>query len=261
MPNYSLSLGFFYTDVPLVERFALARQAGFTAVEFFWPGDDADFAEIARAQRAAGVSVQLFNMDEGDYAKGERGFAANPLRRDVWRRQLETALALADAVGCPRINALTGDYLDEFMHAEQQECLVENLKWAAPLAAARGVELLLEPLNAVTHPTYVCQTTTDALDIMRLVDESNVRLQYDFFQVQRGEGDVVHRFRSLLPDISHIQIGDSPDRGAPGTGELNYAFILEQVDAAGFEGFVGLEYKTGGDESAALAWLPVDLRQ
>lgn len=260
MPRYSLSLGFFYTEVPLLERFQLARDTGFSAVEFFWPSAGEDFADIARARAAAGVEVVLFNMDEGDYAKGERGFAANPERVDVWRRQLDVALDLAEAVGCPRINALTGDYLGADRHAEQLDCLVENLRWAAPRAAERGVDLLLEPLNAVTHPTYVCQTTTDALDVMRLVGEPNVLLQYDFFQVQRGEGDVVHRFRTLLDQVSHIQIGDSPDRGAPGTGELNYDYILEQVDAAGYQGFVGLEYKTGGDPAAALAWLPVDQR-
>ncbi len=260
MPRYSLSLGFFYDHVPLVERFALARAAGFGAVEFWWPSAGEDLADVARAQRDAGVEVVLFNMDEGDYAKGERGFAANPDRVDTWRAQLDVALDLADAVGCPRINALVGDYLPGDRRAEQLDCLVENLRWAAPRAAERGVDLLLEPLNIVTHPVYACTTTTEALEVMRQVDAPNVLLQYDFFQVQRGEGDIVHRFRTLLDQISHVQIGDSPDRFAPGTGELNYDYILEQVDASGYRGFVGLEYKTGGDPEAALAWLPRDQR-
>lgn len=255
MPRYSLSLGFFFTDAPLAERFGLARDAGFSAVEFFWPVES-DFAKIAEAQRAAGVEVVLFNMDEGEYAHGERGYAATPDRVDAWRQQLDIALDLAEGVGCPRINALTGNYDPRWKRAEQVDCLVENLRWAAPRAAARGVDILLEPLNAVTHPEYVCQTTTHALDVMKRVSEPNVLIQYDFFQVQRGEGDVVHRFRELFDVIGHVQIGDSPDRGAPGTGELRYDYILEQVDAAGYRGHVGLEYRTGGDEQAALAWLP-----
>lgn len=255
MPHYSLSLGFFFVDVPLTERFALAREAGFRAVEFFWPIEP-DFARIARAQRDAEVDVVLFNMDEGDYAHGERGFAAVPDRADDWRAQFDRALDLAEAVNCPRINALTGNFESRWDPAEQVDCLVDNLRWAAPRASARGVDILLEPLNAVTHPQYVCRTTTDALDVMKRVGEPNVLIQYDFFQIQRGEGDVVHRFRELLDVIGHVQIGDSPDRGAPGTGELRYEYILEQVDAAGYVGHIGLEYKTGGDEQAALAWLP-----
>lgn len=260
MTAFALNLGFFFDDAPLLKRFGLAREAGFSAVEFWWPTHGESFEAIGQASSAAGLDVVLFNMDEGDYAKGERGYAAAPDRVTRWREQLDAALELAEIVQCPRINTLTGDWLSPDRHGEQLDCLIENLAWAAPRAAARGIDLLLEPLNAVTHPTYICQTTTDALEIMDRVGAPNLLLQYDVFQIQRGEGDVVHRMRTLMDRIGHIQIGDSPDRGAPGTGELNYDFILDQIDAAGYRGHVGLEYKTGGDPVQALAWLPRALR-
>lgn len=256
MPKYSLNLGFFYADVPLVERIAQARKDGFSAIEFWWPAG-VDHEQIAEAVREAGVSVELFNMDEGDYARGERGFAGDPDRRDLWRTSLREALDLAAAVQCPRINALTGDARADLTRSEQLDCVVENLAWAAPIAAAQGVTLLLEPLNAATHPTYLCRTTREALDLMDRVGAPNVLLQYDVYQAQRGEGDIVETIRTNLDRIAHIQIADSPSRAAPGTGELNFPFILKAIDDMGYEGYIGLEYKPEGD---ALGWLPFDER-
>ena len=259
MPRYSASLGFFFTDVPLVQRFALARDAGFRAVEFFWPADD-DPSDIARAREAAGIDVVLFNMDEGDYAGGERGFLGNPDRRDAWRASLMTALDLAEAVGCPRINALTGNALSPDRRAEQLDCIVENLAWAAPLAAERGVALLLEPLNAATHPDYLCRRTSEALELIDRVGMPNVALQYDVYQAQRGEGDIVATIRGTLDRISHIQIADAPSRAAPGTGELNFPYILGEIDASGYAGFVGLEYQPAPAPADPFSWLPFDQR-
>ncbi len=257
MPRYSLNLGFFFTDRPLTERFAAAQEAGFTAVEFFWPSG-VPTEDIVAAQRAHGLEVVLFNMDEGDYANGDRGFSGDPARIDGWRQSLIAALDLAEAVNCPRINALTGNAITPEDRDRQLDCVVENLRWAAPLAAERGIELLLEPLNAATHPTYLCRRTDEALALMERVGAPNVRLQYDVYQAQRGEGDIVATIQAHLAAISHIQIADSPSRAAPGTGELNFDFILGQIDAMGYEGRVGLEYTPDGDDP--LAWLPRELR-
>jgi hydroxypyruvate isomerase len=259
MPRYSASLGFFFTEVPLEQRFQLARDAGFRAVEFFWPVDG-DNAVLAAAREAAGVDVVLFNMDEGDYKGGERGFTGNPERRDAWRTSLVSALELADAVRCPRINALTGNALSEGRRSEQLECIVENLQWAAPLAAERGVCLLLEPLNAATHPVYLCRRTDEALALMDAIDEPNVLLQYDVYQAQRGEGDIVATIRTTIDRIAHIQIADSPTRAAPGTGELNFPFILSEIDATGYTGHVGLEYQPDNTAEDPFAWLPREER-
>ena len=259
MTRYSASLGFFYTDEPLGLRFSRAREAGFTAVEFFWP-TETDFEELARAQAAAGVSVALFNMDEGDYANGERGFAGNPQRRDAWRASLDRALQLAELVHCPNINALVGNALSPKSRASQLECSVDNLKWAAPRAADVGVALLIEPLNAPTHPDYLCRRTSEALELLAQIDEPNVRLQYDVYQAQRGEGDVVATIRANIDVIAHIQIADSPTRAAPGTGELNFPYILKEIAASGYTGYVGLEYQPDPSADDPFAWLPREER-
>lgn len=165
MPRYSASLGFFFTDVPLTARFARAREAGFGAVEMFWPGDVA-VAGLVAAQRAAGVQIAAFNLNEGRYELGERGFAAVPERRDWWRKELESALALAEALDCRRVNVLAGDVPAAADRDSYRHCLVGNLRWAAPRAADLDVTLLVEPLNHVTHPRALCQRTADVLRVL-----------------------------------------------------------------------------------------------
>ncbi len=199
-------------------------------------------------------------MDEGDYAAGERGFVGDPDRRADWRASLMAALDLATAVQCPRINALTGNALSPDRREEQLDCIVENLAWAAPLADERGVALLLEPLNAATHPDYLCRTTREALALMDRVGAPNVLLQYDVYQAQRGEGDIVATIRATLDRIAHIQIADAPSRAAPGTGELNFPYILSEIDAAGYRGYVGLEYQPAPPPADPFAWLPREQR-
>jgi hydroxypyruvate isomerase len=259
MPRYSVSLGFFFTDVPLTARFARAREAGFGAVEMFWPGD-VTVADLVAAQRAAEVEVVLFNLNEGRYELGERGFAAVPERQHWWRRELEAALALAMRLDCHRVNVLAGDVPVAGMRDSYRDCLVDNLRWAAPRAADLDVTLLVEPLNHVTHPRALCQRTADVLHVLDQVAEPNVGLQYDVFHAQRSEGNIVDTMRAQVSRIGHIQIADVPSRSAPGTGELNFPYILREIDRLDYDGYVGLEYQPPAGGADPFDWLEVSLR-
>lgn len=254
MPDFSLSLGYFFTDVPVAARFSRARAAGFSAVEMFWPGSQSP-AELAAARSAAGTDVVLFNMNEGNYARGDRGFACRPERRPWWREQLAAALDLASALGCPRINVLPGKTDPGARRASYLECFAENLCWAAPQAAERGVSLLIEPLNHLTHPDQLCRRTTDVLEVIRLVGCDNVRLQYDVYHAQRSEGNIIDTLREHMDVIGHIQIADVPTRSAPGTGELNFAAILNEIDALRYPGYVGLEYQPPAPPTDPFGWM------
>jgi hydroxypyruvate isomerase len=247
MTRYSLSLSFFFTDQPLENRIARAAQAGFKAVEFFWP-QETSFSSIKNALNRHEVELALFNMNEGNYLRGERGFASDPDQVGRWRSSLDQALELAALTSCPNVNVLTGDWINGVPKMKQMETLTENLAWAAPRAFEAGTRLLIEPLNVVTHPNFVCTTTHKSVEIIEAVRNhgqnlENILLQFDVYQVARGEGNIVASLKDLMPRIGHIQIADSPDRGEPGTGELNYEYILTEIDRAGYQGFVGLEYK------------------
>ncbi|GAA2179207.1 TIM barrel protein [Brooklawnia cerclae] len=251
--RYSLSIGWFCTDVPVPARFDRARQLGFRAVEMFWPGEPAE--ELRRAQRRSGVDVALVNMFEGDYAAGDRGFACDPARRETWREALDRALDLATDLSCRRVNVLTGDVPRGRTRAEAQDCVLENLDWAAPRATDRGVTLLIEPLNHLTHPHYLCQRTSDVLAILDELDRAGVALQYDLFHAQCSEGNLIGTLRQSLPRIGHVQLADVPTRSAPGTGEINFGNVLGELAELGYEGFVGLEYDPSQVEDP-FAWLP-----
>jgi hydroxypyruvate isomerase len=254
-PNLSL----LYNEVPFLERFDRAAAAGFGAVEFLFPYE---YGVSAVQQKLAEHNLRsvLFNINPGDPQAGERGALGNPARRDFFRQTLAEALEYAAAFGCPRIHVMTGNRLPGYHFAAQIECALENLAWAAPLAAAAGVTLLIEPLNAIDMPGYLIHSTADGMQIVRGANHPNVRLQYDLYHTQMTEGNLIQTMTALWPHIGHIQISDVPGRHQPGTGEINYPAIFAALERLGYEGYIGLEYRPQGETDASLAWLPREQR-
>lgn len=250
--NYSVSLGWFFTDLPLLDRFQVAKEAGFQAVEMFWTDEDPQ--RVAEAAAQAGVRVVLFNMNEGDYAAGDRGFACDPYRRDEWRQDLDRALVLAKALGCRRINVLSGDVPPGQTREEAHDVMAENLRWAAPRAEATGVTLVVEPLTHLTHPIHLCQRTEDVLHLLDKVGDERIKLQFDTFHAQSSEGNLITTIREHIDRIGHIQVADVPTRAQPGTGEINFTNLLRAIADAGYDGHIGLEYSPE-DDPAPFAWL------
>ncbi len=251
--RFSLSIGWFFAELPIAERFARAHGAGFGAVEMFWPGDSA--AALREAQAATGLDVALLNMDEGDYASGERGYACDPAKREQWRQALDRALELAATLSCRRVTVLTGDVPASATRSECVECLTGNLTWALPRARACGVTLLLEPLNRASHQRYLCQRTADVVDVLQELDDANLKLQYDIYHAQRSEGNLIETIRNVHKWIGHVQVADVPTRGRPGTGEVNFGNVFDALAEVGYDGFVGLEYDPSVS-SDPLAWIP-----
>lgn len=258
--RYSVNVSILFTEVPFLERFARARDAGFTAVELWWPrGEDLDATRAAIED--AGVDVVGLNFDAGDMPAGDRGLISDPARRDAFRANVPVALELAHAVGCTKLNALAGHELPGLEREAQLELARENVRFAADAAADQGADVLIEAVNTIENGPYLLSRTDDAADFVRSVDRHNVRLQYDAYHMQRMEGNLVATIERHLDAIAHVQIADSPGRGQPGTGEINFDFVLARLEELGYDGHVGLEYKPpGGDTEASLAWLPRELR-
>jgi hydroxypyruvate isomerase len=134
------------------------------------------------------------------------------------------------------------------------------MAWATPLAAAAGVTLLVEPLNATDQPRYLIHSSADGMAIVEAVNHPNLRLQYDVYHAQMTEGNLLTTIKRLLPWIGHIQISDVPGRLEPGTGEINYPAVFAILEAIGYQGYIGLEYNPSKDTDLSLAWLPVSQR-
>jgi hydroxypyruvate isomerase len=249
-----------FKEADFVERFARAKQTGFTAVEFWWPSGE-DLGEVESAIKDSGLDVALFNFDAGDMPSGDRGLVSDPDRKQEFDDNVPVALELARKVGCPRLNALMGLEIDGMDREAQLELARENISWAAEQAAEHGIEVMIEAVNTFENGPYLLSTTKAAADFVARVGRDNVKLQYDAYHMQRMEGNVVATLREHIGDITHIQVADSPDRGEPGTGEINYRYIFGVLEELDYGGWVGLEYKPTTDTTEeSLAWLPEEKR-
>jgi hydroxypyruvate isomerase len=250
MPKLAANLSTLFTEVDFLARFAAARRAGFRYVEYqfpyAWPAQ-----EIARAARDAAVQVVLHNAPAGDMARGERGIACLPGREREFGDGVERAIEYATAVGCKRLNCIAGLAPADRTHFD---VLVVNVRHAARRLAEVAIELVIEPINTRSVPGFFLTRSAQAIDVLNAAGEANARLQYDLFHMQIMEGDLERTIERLLGRIGHIQIADVPDRHEPGTGEINFAFLLPQLDRLGYAGWVGCEYNPRGDTIAGLTW-------
>jgi len=250
MPKLAANLSMLFPQLDFIDRFAAARDAGFRYVEYQFPYAFAA-EQLAQRARDAGVQVVLHNLPAGDMAKGERGIASLPGREREFREGVERALDYAKAVGCPRLNCLAGLAPAD---AEHFAVLVANVRHAARRLGEVGIQLMLEPINSRSVPGFFLTGTRQAIDVLNAASEPNAFLQYDVFHMQIMEGDLTRTIERLLARIGHIQIADVPERHEPGTGEINFDFLLRHLDAIGYSGWVGCEYNPRGDTLEGLRW-------
>ncbi|MGQ0512195.1 MAG: 2-oxo-tetronate isomerase [Betaproteobacteria bacterium] len=254
MPKLAANVSLLFPELPFLERFAAAAKAGFRYVEYQFPYAFGSAAQVADAARAAGVEVVLHNLPAGDAAKGDRGIACLPDRVGEFREGVARAIEYAIATGCPRLNALAGVAPAGAKREALRQTLEENLRYAARALATAGLVLLTEPVNSRTVPGFLLNSSRDGIEVIDAVGEPNLMLQYDLFHMQIVEGDLAKTMERLLPRIGHMQIADVPDRHEPGTGEVNFDFLLRHMDAIGYAGWVGCEYIPAGDTAQGLAW-------
>lgn len=253
--RFAANLSMLWAELPLAERFERAARAGFDTVELWWPGSAAA-AGLPDLTARWGLQLALLNFDAGDMARGDRGLAGDPRRRARLRANVPEALAIARRCGCTRLNLLLGRRQEACSREEQMECAAENVAWAADQAAAVGCQIMIEAVNSMDNGPCLLTTTAAAAGFAAAVGRPNVALQYDVYHMQRMEGDITATLDAHWPVIGHIQIADVPGRGEPGTGEINYPFVLGHLARRGYQGAVGLEYRpsTGRTEDS-LEWL------
>jgi|FLYN01.1.fsa_nt_gi hydroxypyruvate isomerase len=260
MIRWSLNISMLLKEYDFLDRFRAAADLGFGAVEFWWPAG-IDLNALVKAREAAGVQVALFNADGGNLAAGERGFLGNPDRADYVRENFTLALDLAETLRCPLIHVLGGNIVAGMTRDEQLAQAAALQGELCAQAAERGITVTLEPQNQWDAPYYLFTHTAEALAQIEAVGAPNLKLQYDIYHMQLMEGNIVNTLRRSINQIAHIQIADVPGRHQPGTGELNYPYIFSQIDAMGYDGYIGLEYNpVDGDTAASLAWLPKEHR-
>lgn len=253
MPYFAANLTLMYPELPFLDRYAAARADGFRAVEYLFPYEHPK-ARLAELLGEHGLTQALHNFPPGDFAAGERGLACLPGREQEFQDGVGQALDYARALGCRRLNCLAGIPPAEADPDRVRRAFVENFQTAARAAAAVGIDVLLEAINQRDIPGYYVSTTAHALELLDEVGAANARYQYDFYHMQIMEGDLAPTVERHLPRIAHVQIADTPGRHEPGTGEINYPFLFDRLDALGYTGWVGCEYRPRAGTSDGLGW-------
>lgn len=254
MSKFAANLTMMFNEVKFLDRFKEASRTGFDAVEFLFPYDHPKelIAEILLSNR---LKTVLFNFPAGDWESGERGLACMPIRVGEFQDGVGMAIEYANTIGCGQLNCLSGIIPPGIDIVEAHETFVSNLRFAARHLSENNIKMLIEPINTKDIPGMFLTSTRQALSIIEEVGSDNLGLQYDVYHMQIMEGDIVETITSNKELIKHIQIADNPGRNEPGTGEINYEFVLGSIDRIGYEGWIGCEYKPSTTTKAGLSWI------
>lgn len=254
MRKYSAHIGYLFSEIPLLERFAAARRGGFAAVEHPAPYAVPP-AEVARQLRETGLTFVQMGLASGDAARGEKGFAALPDRVDTFRESVGKGLDYAEAIGCKAVHAMAGVRPDGVDHDRLWDTYLENMAVAADAAASRGMRILIEPIGPGSLPNYFMDDSALGVRAIEALKRDNVRLIFDAFHATNAGEDPVPFVRAHAGLIHHMHIADHPGRHEPGTGTIDFDALYAALDAAGFRGFIGCEYVPAGNTEAGLTWL------
>jgi len=260
MVKLAANLTMMFQDRPFLERIEAAAAAGFEAIEcvapYVVPPED-----IAERLDRHGLKFALFNMPPGDWAGGDRGIAADPDRQQEFVDSITTTLRYAHATHTPVVHLMAGKIPADADRPAWHATLIDNIRRAADVLVPAGITIVLEPINTrVDMPGYFYDSTAAVLDVIDAAGRDGVKLLYDIYHMQIMEGDIARSIERLLPRIGHIQLADNPGRHEPGTGEINYPWLLNRIDALGYAGWIGCEYAPAADTVAGLGWAAPYLR-
>jgi len=250
VPLFSANLGFLWNDRPLPDAIHAAARAGFDAVECHFP-----YEESAEAVKAAleetGLPMLGLNTVRGDAENGDFGLCALPDRVAEARQSIDQAIDYAGRIGARAVHVMAGKAEGE----EARAAFLSNLDYASARAADAGLTILIEPINRADVPAYFLNRLAQAADIITDLGRPNVKLMFDCYHCQMSEGNVIARFEAHLPHIGHVQFASVPGRGEPDQGELAYDRIFSAMDALGYDGYAGAEYRPRATVEEGLGWL------
>ncbi|MGD0069460.1 MAG: TIM barrel protein [Streptosporangiaceae bacterium] len=240
--RFDVNCSILFTELPLLKRPAAARAAGFDAVEFWWPftepvPGDREVEAFIDALADAGVQLAALNFAGGDLAAGDRGLLSRPDGSAAFRDNIDVCVGIAGRTGCTVLNALYGNRADGVSADVQDALAVENLTLAARAAAAAGATVVVEALNSYDSPRAPLVSSSGALTVIRQVRAgggvTNIGFLADLYHLGKMGENLPQMLASDAADITHIQVADVPDRGAPGTGELAFEALFGPDRRAG----------------------------
>jgi len=237
----------------LLERYQLASELGFQAVECAFPYEYS-LSDVVQAKNKANVKQILINTYPGD--EGQLGFAATPGRESEFRDSLNKTIDYAAALNCNMIHIMAGKNLPGIIDTAMAGVYEENLQYAVDILESRGMVGVIEPISPDAVPDYFMNSFDNAVRIIKKLNSKSLRLQLDVFHLQLLKGSLTHHIKELLPYTGHIQISQVPGRNEPNTtGEINYQYILQLLEEEKYDGYIGLEYKPKTCTKSSTEWI------
>ncbi len=252
--KFSTSISFMFRELPLLDRFAAAKIAGFDGVEIQVLGEG-NTAEMAWAAREAGIPVVLVNVDLDDYLQGGPGLSGVPGREATFRAAANQALAAALRLDATFVHLGPSRIPDGVPRERCLETYIANAEAALRMAKDAPFQLLLEPMNPVDTPTALFTDVDQAADILRGALGSRMGLLFDLYHLTMANTDpaaAAARHRDL---IRHVQFSDAPGRHEPGTGAIDFPAAFAALEKAGYSGPFGAEYFPSRPTVETLGWL------
>lgn len=246
MPRFAANLTMLFTEVAMLDRPSLAAQAGFDGVEILFPYDH----PLAHWQSALrDVPLALVNAPPGDWAMGERGFAAVIGGQPAFRASFARAVDYAQGLGAGLIHVMAG----VARGPEAEQIFVENLAWAA--AQVPDLALTIEPLNIDDMPGYFLNDFDQAGRILDDLALPNLGMQFDLWHAARIHGDAHAVWQRHKHHVNHIQIAGFPSRNEPGGGGFDLTALCAEVDMMDRDIWIAAEYRPARATVHGLAWL------
>jgi hydroxypyruvate isomerase len=230
-----------------------AAELGFKNVEMWLVdgsfGDSPD--ELARLAGEAGVRIT--NTVIGSPAGTGGGALTDPRNRAQWLERARMTLEFNTRAGIPATIVCTGNTVDGMTDDQMKESVIEGLKPTVDMAESSGVTLLLEPLNTTyDHAGYWLASSDRGAEICRALGSDRMRLLFDCYHMQIMEGDLVKHIERNIDVIGHFHSAGVPGRHELFQGEVNYPFVVGEIERLGYDGVFGLEYAPSMDDEASL---------
>jgi hydroxypyruvate isomerase len=254
MLKFCANLSLLFTELPVLDRFQAARDAGFQAVEIQFPYDY-PAAAVRQAADEAGVKIVLFNLPVADFMQGGNGLACVPAKTDEFKQALEHAMSYAELLKPECMNVLAGRIPAGVSAQDALQTYVGNLRLSAEAMAREGIKCVFEAINNIDMPGYPLNSIAQSRDILTAVDHPNLYLQFDIYHMTRMQEPLCESLRQMVERIGHIQFADVPGRGEPGSGQIDFAEVFTCIEALPYAGWLGAEYNPTTNTQQSLRWL------
>lgn len=251
--KFTANLSLLFTELDLIDRFAAAKQHGFTAVEIQFPYDLSP-KTLQQVLQNNELKLVLFNVAADDLMQGGEGLACVPEKREQFRHALQQAVDYARVLKPEVINILAGRCFDNARLADYTQTFKDNLLLAADMFAPLGIKTVFEAINTHDMPAFIIHSGELMLAVLAELQHPNLFMQYDIYHASRMGADPAQFIRQYADKIGHIQFADSPNRGQPNTGQLDFQQLFSVIEQSNYAGWLGAEYKPVGSTIESLNW-------